>query len=111
MLTGKHIVTLLEQPGRQGRVDVGAERRLKSLPVSQTRLHAVERRRQRAEVVILHHRQALAEITGRNTLSSCGEIANGLQEWRVRGPERRPDDEHQYTTDHHGEGRAVLGHV
>ena len=44
-LTGEHIVALLEQPRRQTRVDVGAERRLKSLPLSQTRLHPIERPR------------------------------------------------------------------
>src|SRR5262249_12064669 len=107
----KNIIPLLKQPRRQGRIDVSPKSRLQSLPLSQTRLHPVERRRQRAEVVILHHRQALTEITGRNTLSSCREIANGLQEWRVRGPERRPNEEHQYATDHHGERRAMLGHV
>ena len=41
-LTGEHIVTLLQQPGREGGIDIGAERRLKSLPLSQTRLHPVE---------------------------------------------------------------------
>ena len=78
-LTGEHVVTLLKQPRRQGRVDVGAERRLKSLPLSQTRLHAVERRRQRTEVIVLNHRQALAVVAGRNTFSCFGKIANGLQ--------------------------------
>ena len=75
-LTGEHVVTLLEQPRRQGRVDVGPERRLKSLPLSQSRLHAVERRRQRAEVIVLNHRQALAVVAGRNTFGSFGEVAN-----------------------------------
>jgi hypothetical protein len=42
-LTGEDIVSLLQQARRQGWVDVGPERRLKSLPLSQTRLHAVER--------------------------------------------------------------------
>ena len=78
-LTGEHVVTLLEQPRRQGGVDVGAERRLKSLPLSQTRLHAVERRRQRTEVIVLNHRQALAVVAGRNTFGSFGEVANGSQ--------------------------------
>ena len=78
-LTGEHVVTLLKQPRRQGGVDVGAERGLKSLPLSQTRLHAVERRRQRTEVIVLNHRQALAVVTGRNTFSSFGEVANGPQ--------------------------------
>jgi hypothetical protein len=41
-LTGEDVVTLVEQPRREGRVDVGPERRLKSLPLSQTGLHAVE---------------------------------------------------------------------
>ena len=86
-LTGEHVVTLLEQPRRQGRVDVGAERRLKSLPLSQTRLHAVERRRQRAQVIVLNHRQALAVVPGRNPFGSFGEVANGSQGRRER--ERR----------------------
>ena len=55
-LPGEHVVTLLEQPGREGGVDVGAECRLKSLPLSQSGLHAVERRRQSAEVIVLNHR-------------------------------------------------------
>ena len=55
-LTGEDVVTLLKQPRRQDWVDVGPERRLKSLPLSQSRLHAVERRRQRAEIVVLNHR-------------------------------------------------------
>ena len=71
----------------------------------------IERRRQRTKVVVLNYRQPLAVVTGCNPFGSFGEVANGLQEWGVRGPERRPDDDHQYTTDHHGEGRAVPGHV
>ena len=55
-LPGEDIVTLLKQSRRQDWVDVGPERRLKSLPLSQSRLHAVERRRQRAEIVVLNHR-------------------------------------------------------
>ena len=84
-LTGEHVVTLLEQPRRQGRVDIGPERRLKSLPLSQTRLHAVKRRRQRAEVIVLNHRQALAVVAGRNTFSSFGEVANRAQGRREAG--------------------------
>jgi hypothetical protein len=49
------------------------------LPLSQARLHAVERRRERSKVIVLNHRQALAVVTGRNTFSSFGEVANGLQ--------------------------------
>ena len=78
-LAGEDVIALLEQPRRQGGVDVGAERGLKSLPLSQTRLHAVERRRQRAEVIVLNHRQALAVVAGRNTFGSFGEVANGSQ--------------------------------
>jgi hypothetical protein len=85
-LTGEDVVTLLEQPHRQDGVDVGAERRLKSLPLSQTRLHAVERRRQRAEVIVLNHRQALAVVTGCDTFSSCGEIANGRKDGENAAP-------------------------
>ena len=44
-LTGEHVVTLFDQARGQGGIDVGAERRLQSLPLSQTRLHAVEGRR------------------------------------------------------------------
>ncbi len=79
-LTGEHIVALLKQPRGQGRVDVGAEGGLKSLPLSQTRLHAVERCREHAEVIVLNHRHALTVVAGRNTFGSCGEITNGLQE-------------------------------
>ncbi len=39
-LPGEHVVTLLEQPRRQSRIDIGPERRLKPLLLSQTRLHA-----------------------------------------------------------------------
>jgi hypothetical protein len=49
-LTGEDIVTLLEQARCECGVDVGAERRLKSLPLSQSRLHTVERPRERTEV-------------------------------------------------------------
>jgi hypothetical protein len=49
------------------------------LPLSQTRLHAVERRRQRTEVVVLNHRQPLTVVASRNTLGSLGEVANGFQ--------------------------------
>ena len=69
-LTGEDVVALLEQPRRQTRVDVGAERRLKSLPLSQTGLHPVERRGQRTEIVVLNHRQTLAVVACRNTFSS-----------------------------------------
>ena len=85
-LTGEDVITLLEQPRREGWVDVGAERRLKSLPLSQTGLHAVERRRQRAEVIVLNHRQALAVVAGRNTFSSFREVANGLQNCMATPP-------------------------
>jgi uncharacterized protein DUF3631 len=59
-LPGKYIVTLLEQPRREGWIDVGPKGRLKSLPLSQTRLHPVERRRQRAKVIVLNHGQSAA---------------------------------------------------
>src|SRR3954454_15265711 len=42
----------------RGRADVNPERRLKSLPLSQSGLHVVERHRQRFEVVLMKHRQA-----------------------------------------------------
>jgi hypothetical protein len=76
-LTGEDVITLLEQPRRKGRVDVGAECRLKSLPLSQSGLHAVERGRQRAEVIVLYHRQTPAVVTRRNAFSSLCEVANG----------------------------------
>jgi hypothetical protein len=78
-LPGEHIVTLLKQPCGEGRVDVGSERRVKSLPLSQPGLHAIERRRERAEIVVLNHRQALAVIAERNTFGSFGKIAKRLQ--------------------------------
>ena len=77
---GEDVVTLLEQPRRQGGVDVGPERRLKSLPLSQTRLHAVERRRQRTQVVVLNHRQTLAEVAGRNTFGSSARSRMGCRD-------------------------------
>ena len=80
-LTGEHVITLFEQPRRQSWVDVGAERGLKPLPLSQTGLHAVERRRQRAEVVVLNYRQAVAVVARRYAFRSFGEVANGLQGW------------------------------
>src|SRR3954466_5853108 len=78
-LTGEDVVALLEQPRRQTWVDVSTERRLKSLPLSQTRLHTVERGRQRTEVIVLHHRQALAVVACRHTLGSFSEIADWPQ--------------------------------
>ena len=38
-----------------------------------------KRRRQRTKIVVLNHRQALAEIASRNTFGSLGEVANRLQ--------------------------------
>ncbi len=75
-LTRENVATLLEQSRRQGRVDVSSESGLKSLPLSQTGLHAVKRRRQRAQVIVLNHGQTLAVITGRNTFRAFGKIAN-----------------------------------
>jgi hypothetical protein len=72
-------VALLEQPRRKHRIDVGAERPLKSLPLRQSGLHTVERCRERAEIVVLNHRQALAVVTGSNTLCPFGKIANRSQ--------------------------------
>jgi hypothetical protein len=46
------------------------------LPLSQTRLHAVERSREHAQVIILNHRQTLAVVTGRNTFRAFVKIAN-----------------------------------
>ncbi len=40
-LPREHVITLLQQPRRERLVDISAESRLKSLPLSQTRLHAV----------------------------------------------------------------------
>jgi len=40
------------------------------LPLGQTGLHAVERRRQRTQVIVLNHRQPLAEVPGRNAFGS-----------------------------------------
>ena len=88
-LTGEDIVTLLKQPRRKGGVDVGAERGLKSLPLSQTRLHAVERRRQRSKVIILNHRQPLAVVAGRDTFGSFGEVAKGSKGRREDGDSER----------------------
>jgi len=78
-LTGEDIFPLLKQPRRQGWVDVGAERHLKSLPLSQTRLHAVKRTSERTEVIVLNHWQALAVVTGCNSFGCSGKVANGLQ--------------------------------
>ena len=76
-LTGEDVVTLLKQPSRQGRVDIRPERRLKSLPLNQTRLHAVERRRKRTQIIVLNDRQTLAVVTGTHPYSCFGEVANG----------------------------------
>jgi hypothetical protein len=58
------------------------------LPLSQTGLHAVERRRQRTKVIVLIHRQALAVVACRDTFSSVGEVANRSQ--RRYEPRCRP---------------------
>jgi hypothetical protein len=55
------------------------------LPLSQTRLHPVERRRQRAKVIILNNRQTLTVITSRHTLGSFGKVADGSQRLCERG--------------------------
>ena len=41
-LTSEHVVALFEQPSRECGIDLSAKCALKSLPLSQTRLHAVE---------------------------------------------------------------------
>jgi hypothetical protein len=89
---------------RRGRVDVGAERGVKSLPLSQSRLHAVERRRERAEVIVLNHRQPLAVVTGRNTFGSFGKVANGLQGRCEHGGDgdRHGEANRQHTAGHDG---------
>ena len=87
-LAGEDIVTLFEELRREDGVDVGAEGGLKSLPLSQTRLHAVERRRQRAEVIILNYRQPLAVVASCNSFSSLGEVAKRSQRRRERGGDR-----------------------
>jgi hypothetical protein len=48
---------------------------LKSLPLSQTGLHTVERRRELPKVVVLNHRQALAVIAPCNPLSPLPSTA------------------------------------
>ncbi|CDM76606.1 hypothetical protein MMARE11_24590 [Mycobacterium marinum E11] len=83
--TGEHIVTLLEQSGRQSWINVRAERGVKSSPLSQTGLHAVERGGQHTEVIILNHGQALAVVTDRNTFGAFGKVANRLEGRRKPG--------------------------
>lgn len=112
-LTGDDLVPLLQQPRRQDGVDVGAECRLKSLPLSQSGLHAVERRRQRTEVVVLHHRQPVTVVAGRDPLGSFGEVAYGSQGRRERGAHR---EWYCHTNRHgapdcHRERRTAPGHV
>jgi hypothetical protein len=93
--TGEHVVALLEQPRRKHRIDVGAERPLKSLPLRQSGLHTVERCRERAEIVVLNHRQALAVVAGRNTFRSFGKILNWFQGRREGGEYRYRHTESQ----------------
>lgn len=92
-LTGEHIVTLLKQPRRQERVDVRPECRLKSLPFSQTRLHAVEGGRQCTQVVVLDYRQALTVVAGRNAFGALGQVADRSQERCHRHDRDWPCDE------------------
>ena len=114
-------VALLEQPRRKHRIDVGAERPLKSLPLRQSGLHTVERCRERAEIVVLNHRQALAVVAGRNTFRSFGKILNWFQgrreggEYRCRHTESQgqPESDHDpkrgnltRPVEHSGEHRA-----
>ena len=72
-------VALLEQPRRKHRIDVGAERPLKSLPLRQSGLHTVERCRERAEIVVLNHRQTAAVVARRDPFGAFGKIVNRLQ--------------------------------
>ena len=123
-LAGEHVITLLKQLRRESGVDVGAEGGLKSLPLSQTRLHAVERRRQRTEVIILNYRQPLAVVASCNSFSSLGEVAKGSQRRRERGGDRvrypvaqrhcQPDNSAQHRnlagrTDHDAQQCACRG--
>jgi hypothetical protein len=111
-LPGKYVIPLLKQTCGEGWVDVGAERGLKSLSLSQTGLHAVERRRQRTEVVVLNHRQALAVVTSGNPLSCLGEVANGTQGRRDDGTDGVcPEAERQRGPDHNGEDRDLTGRI
>ena len=87
-LTGEDIVTLLQQPRRQPRIDIRAERRLKTLPLSQTRLHPIERRRQRPQIIILNHRQPPTVITSPNPLSPLGKVPNRYKRGREHGANR-----------------------
>ena len=56
------------------------------LALSQTGLHAVERRRQRDEIVVLHHRQPLQIVASHNTFGSCGEVARGCSDGENEAP-------------------------
>jgi hypothetical protein len=87
-LTGEHVVTLLEKSGREGRVHVGAECRPQSLTLGEPGLHPVERTGQGAEIVVLHHRQSLAVVTGRDALGAFGQIPYRSQRRRERGADR-----------------------
>ena len=112
-LTSEHVITLLEQPRRQNRVDVGPECALKPLPLSQTRLHAIERRGQGAKVVVLHNWQPLAIVPCRNTFGTFGEIANGLQRRRESEADGDRHREHdcQRTSDHDGQDRGITDRI
>src|SRR4029078_5917802 len=71
-LTCEHVVTLLEQAPRQGWVDIGAERGLKTWPLGQSGMHSVEGRCQLPKVIVLVDWQALAVISGLYSFGSCG---------------------------------------
>ena len=109
-LAGEDVVTLLEQARRQRRVDVGPERRLKPLPLSQSGLHPVERRGEGTEVIVLHHRQTLAVIPRRNAFGAFSEIPNRSQGRPKDSAERNGQREahSEYGTDHHPEHRTCL---
>jgi hypothetical protein len=79
---------------------------LKSLPLSQTGLHAVERR---TKVIVLNHRQALAEVAGRDAFGAFGKISNRAQGWRERGTDGQghPEAECQRAPDHDEENRFL----
>jgi hypothetical protein len=49
---------------------------VESLAFGQPGLHAVERCGQGAEVIVLHHRQALGVVAGRDAFGSLGQVSD-----------------------------------
>jgi len=88
--TGEDVVTLLEQPRRQGRVDVGAERRLKSLPLNQLYTRMIRQLRSRHALYTCPGRACAPTHIGHSARAKsvygdrAGSMLHGLRRQRLQ---------------------------